>query len=38
MKFIVEPQKEERQDKGPPPHPHTLCGKCSEDPDFCYEV
>jgi len=33
MKFIVEPQKEERQDKGG--HKITMCVLCGEDPDAC---
>ncbi len=36
MKYIVEPEKETRQDKGHPPF-HTLCAQCSEDPRFCGE-
>jgi len=35
MKFIVEPQKEEKQEK------HggmtTMCAQCSENPIFCYD-
>ncbi len=40
MKFIIEPQKEEQQDKyqGPAPHKLTLCGLCKEDPRFCIEI
>lgn len=33
MKFVVEPQKEERQEKAP--GQHTRCALCSEDPRFC---
>ena len=37
VKYIVEAQKQEKQDKGPAPHKLTLCGKCTEDPRFCIE-
>lgn len=36
MKFVVEPQKEERQEN--PPGRHTRCALCSEDPRFCIEI
>ena len=35
MKFIVEAQKEEKQDKWHCPLNHTMCALCSEDPRFC---
>jgi len=34
MKFVVEPQREERQES--PPGQHTRCRLCSEDPRFCF--
>jgi hypothetical protein len=34
MKFIVEPEKQERQE-GVCPRATTLCALCSEDPRFC---
>ncbi len=35
MKFVVEPQKDETQDKRPCILAHTMCALCSEDPRFC---
>ena len=35
MKFIIEPQKETKQDKG---GRTTLRAKCSENPRFCDEI
>ena len=35
MKFIVEAQKEEQQDKGRCSKFITMCALCSEDPRFC---
>ncbi len=35
MKFIVEAQKEQKQDKWHCPLAHTMCVLCSEDPRFC---
>ena len=35
MKFIVQAQKEEKQDKWHCPLNHTMCALCSEDPRFC---
>jgi len=35
VKFIVEPQKQEKQEMPPPRI--TLCAKCSENPIFCNE-
>ncbi len=38
MKFIIEPQKEDRQYSVPPVCkllPVTTCALCSEDPRFC---
>ena len=35
MKFIVEPQKEEKQEKK---GPITMCYKCSEYPPACIEI
>lgn len=35
MKFIVEPQKEEKQEKG---GRITMCYKCSEYPPACIEI
>lgn len=35
MKFIIEPQKEEKQEM--PGGKITLCAKCSENPRFCDE-
>lgn len=35
MKFIVEPQKEEKQEKRPCGKFITMCALCSEDPRFC---
>ena len=34
MKFIVPPQKNEKQEKICP-LAHTMCALCSEDPRFC---
>ena len=40
MKFIVEAQKEEKQNykQGGCMKAHTLCGLCSEDPRFCVPI
>ena len=35
MKFIVEPQKDEHQDKKTCIKFITMCALCSEDPRFC---
>ena len=37
MKFIVEAQKEEKQDKGGPKYT-TMCWLCSEDPRACGDL
>lgn len=36
MKYIVEPQKDETQERGCPKF-ITLCAQCSENPRFCDE-
>ena len=36
MKFIVEPQKEEKQTKKCYDLQHTMCVLCSEDPRWCW--
>jgi hypothetical protein len=38
VKFIVDPQKDERQERGCKPLYHTMCAQCSEDPRFCGDL